>query len=201
MVEDDYEANRKAYNSLAGKWSKKYYKADVKRLMEVFVRYLKPKSRILDVGCGPGRDTKELARRGFDVIGMDFSEEMLRIAKAYFPEGNFIWMDMRDLTFPDNYFDGAWVMASFLNIKKIDAQRVLIGFKRVLNNRGVLAMAVKKGAGEIHENEDGETRLFSLYSEAELEDLLEMAGFHVIERFTEEAKPNTWIDVVSRVSK
>ncbi len=110
-------------------------------------------------------------------------------------------MDMRDLAFQDNYFDGIWAMASFLNIKKIDAQRVLISFKRVLNKGGVLAMAVKKGAGEIHENEDGETRLFSLYGEAELEDSLEKAGFRVIEHFTEEAKPNIWISVVSRVSK
>ena len=200
-MEDDYAANKKAYDTLAGKWSQKYFNADVKRSMDLFVKYLKPGSKVLDIGCGPGRDTKELSSRGFNVTGVDFSEEMLKIAKTHFSGGNFMQMDMLDLKFPDNYFDGIWAMASFLNIKKKDSLSTLKGFFRVLNEDGILAMAVKKGDGEIHEAEDGETRLFSLYSESELNDFLKRAGFYVLEGSTEKVKPNVWIEVVSRAVK
>jgi ubiquinone/menaquinone biosynthesis C-methylase UbiE len=196
-MENAYNANKKAYNSLAEKWSQKYLKADVRRLTDLFAKRLKPGSRILDIGCGPGRDTKELSLRGFNVIGADFSDEMLKIAKGYFPEGKFQKMDMLDLKFPDGSFDGVFAMASFLNIRKRDAASVLWGFLRVLKNNGILAIAVKKGKGEIFETEDGETRLFSLYSEAELDSLLENAGFKKLEGFTERAGSNTRIETVA----
>ena len=50
-MEDDYAANKKAYDTLAGKWSQKYFKADVKRSTDLFVKYLKPGSKVLDIGC------------------------------------------------------------------------------------------------------------------------------------------------------
>jgi SAM-dependent methyltransferase len=43
---------------------------------------LDPGARLLDLGCGPGRHTVELARRGYHVIGLDFSEAMLRETEA-----------------------------------------------------------------------------------------------------------------------
>src|SRR3954463_4969123 len=43
---------------------------------------LKPGHRVLDVGCGPGRHALALARRGFDVIGVDLSPEFVALARA-----------------------------------------------------------------------------------------------------------------------
>ena len=43
---------------------------------------LLPGARILDVGCGPGRHTIELACRGFDVVGIDPSAAMIEAARA-----------------------------------------------------------------------------------------------------------------------
>src|SRR4051812_33751413 len=47
--------------------------------LEVF--NLPSRSHILDLGCGPGRHSVEIARRGYEVIGMDFSAGMLAIAR------------------------------------------------------------------------------------------------------------------------
>ena len=55
---------------------------------------------VLDLGCGPGRMTLELARRGYDMTGIDYSPEMLEIARdAAEKEGHdILWLcqDMRE---------------------------------------------------------------------------------------------------------
>ena len=46
-------------------------------------------STVLDLGCGNGNLTSKLKERGYQVIGMDDSEDMLRIARANYPEIDF----------------------------------------------------------------------------------------------------------------
>jgi 2-polyprenyl-6-hydroxyphenyl methylase/3-demethylubiquinone-9 3-methyltransferase len=50
---------------------------------------LPPNSRILDIGCGNGSLTLEFARRGHKVVGVDLSEDGIRIARGCCPEGRF----------------------------------------------------------------------------------------------------------------
>ena len=71
---------------------------------------LKPGMRVLDVGCGPGRHSLALARRGVDVVGVDHSPEFVRLARdAAATEGlstTFEELDVRELDRPDE-FDAA----------------------------------------------------------------------------------------------
>jgi SAM-dependent methyltransferase len=61
---------------------------------------IEPGTRILDVGCGPGRHANELGRRGFDVHGIDISQTFLDIASAEAPPGvTYSRQDARDLPF------------------------------------------------------------------------------------------------------
>ncbi|MCU1456674.1 MAG: Methyltransferase domain [Actinomycetia bacterium] len=70
---------------------------------------LRPGARVLDVGCGPGRHALGLARAGFDVVGIDLSEEFISLARAAAAaegiEARFEVRDARDLAFRDE-FDG-----------------------------------------------------------------------------------------------
>ena len=71
-----------------------------KRLVEL----LAPKAgeRILDLGCGTGALTAEIAARGAEVLGVDRSEEMIAQAQKKFPALRFEVMDARQLRFlPD----------------------------------------------------------------------------------------------------
>src|SRR4051812_6994111 len=62
-------------------------------------------SRVLDVGCGPGRHAHELARRGIVVHGIDISSTFVGLASADAPEGaTFQRLDARALPF-DAEFD------------------------------------------------------------------------------------------------
>jgi SAM-dependent methyltransferase len=68
---------------------------------------LEPGMRILDVGCGPGRHSLALARRGCDVVGVDHSAEFVRLARdAAAADGLtvvFEELDVRDLDRPDEF--------------------------------------------------------------------------------------------------
>ena len=64
-------------------------------------------ARILDVGCGPGRHSHELARRGFEVVGVDISQAFIDLANAAVPSGaTFVRADARDMGYTAE-FDAA----------------------------------------------------------------------------------------------
>jgi ubiquinone/menaquinone biosynthesis C-methylase UbiE len=64
-----------------------------------------PNKRVLDIGCGPGVFTARLAREGAEVVGIDFSDQMIRIAKQQFPAIDFRVADAERLPFEDGAFD------------------------------------------------------------------------------------------------
>jgi SAM-dependent methyltransferase len=137
--------------------------------------------RVLDVGCGPGADVAAYAERGFDVVGVDISERLLRAACDDVPDARFARGDMRALPFGDTAFDGLWSAASFLHLARADAPDTLGEFGRVLADDGVLFLSVL--AAEPHdadavETEDG--RRFTLWSKPRLESHLADAGFEVV---------------------
>lgn len=147
---------------------------------------------IVDVGCGPGRDALQLAQKGFHVVATDLADAMLDEARKRC-EGQpnaecitFRRMDMRALDFPDTSCAGLWVSASFLHILKRENVQVLREFRRVLIPGGALMLLVKErdeGADERFEvhQQSGEQRFFARYRGAELWDLLEQAGFMMLE--------------------
>ena len=68
---------------------------------------LVPGDRVLDVGCGPGRHSHELARRGYEVVGLDVSETFIALARRDAPRGaTFVHGDARTMSF-DSEFDAA----------------------------------------------------------------------------------------------
>src|SRR5439155_14096077 len=64
---------------------------------------LEPGMRVLDVGCGPGRRSNELARRGIRAHGVDISQGFIDVARAN-GDATFERMDIRDMAF-DAEFD------------------------------------------------------------------------------------------------
>lgn len=132
--------------------------------------------RILDVGCGPGRDMAWFEARGATVVGIDISSRMLELARARCA-GELVAMDMRQLALPDASFDVVWSIASLLHLPKADAIKALREFRRVVKADGVVAVAVKRGAGERWEQTGAAPRrLFARYEPEELRLALESAG-------------------------
>ena len=80
-----------------------------------------PKSKFLDVGCGAGRHSIQLHRKGFEVVGIDLSENSINTANASKDEGlSFYVHDMRQ-KFRVNYFD--FVLNLFTSFGYFNSER------------------------------------------------------------------------------
>jgi len=191
-----------AYNETA-----KHYESlhndiqEIETMIKDFIRII-PGKKILDVGCAHGRDAKYFTENGFQVTGIDLSKNLLALARKNAPQAKFLQMDMRNLHFIDNAFDGIWACASFLHLPKKDALKTLQEFRRVLQNQGVLYLGVKKGLGEqwIERKENqGQQKFFAFYSKKEIGCLVKQAGFQIIKIICESDKRgNFWINVFAR---
>ena len=155
--------------------------SEIKKEADFFLKCLKGK-KILDVGCGPGRDAKYFSDKGYEVTGIDISPGLLEIAAKNAPRAKFIKMDMRFMDFPKNSFDGIWAVASLLHIPKKDAKHTLGLFKKILKPGGTLFVSVKKGEGEklVEDWFRDYSRFFAYYEEKELEELIKSCGFRII---------------------
>src|ERR1700744_950506 len=69
---------------------------------------IKAGQQVLDLGCGPGDISAELARRGAIVTGIDGNDELLKAARERCPEAQFEKQDLNSLKLTDHQFDGLW---------------------------------------------------------------------------------------------
>jgi SAM-dependent methyltransferase len=99
-----------AYDAL---YQDKDYAAECDLVERVFRDYAHaPIRRVLDLGCGTGRHTELLAARGYDVVGVDRSAEMLGFAKAGV-HAQFVESDITSLHLGEN-FDAVLIMFAVL---------------------------------------------------------------------------------------
>lgn len=106
---------------------------------------IKKKEKVLDAGCGNGRYYAPLSKKEVEYIGIDNSENLIKLAKNKYPGINFKIGDILDLPFPENSFDKIISIAVLHHIpsKKLKIQ-FLKELKRVLKNDGVIILTVWK---------------------------------------------------------
>ena len=140
--------NRKWYNIFFDEWYLKYWVRPItqertEREVDAIIRYLglTCNSRILDLCCGQGRHSLELARRGYNVTGFDLSETLLAASQEQADkEGlkvNFVRGDMREIPFEDE-FDGIFNFYTAFGYfeKDEDNEMVLRAASKALKPKG-----------------------------------------------------------------
>ena len=112
------------YNKNAESFFSQTVEADMSMLYEKFLdRLPAKKGKILDLGCGSGRDSKFFKDMGFEIVAMDLSEELGEKASEYIGQ-EVIVKDMRELDFEDEFI-GVWACASILHLPIEDIGIVL----------------------------------------------------------------------------
>lgn len=190
-----------SYNKTADNYAANVAGLFLKKDAEAFLSYLAPGSLILDHGCGSGRDAREFTERGYRVIGIDFSEKMIENSRKNAPKADFKLMDIVEMEFPENYFDGAWSIASLLHIPKSDIPKAIGKVYGCLKENGVWRITVKEGEGEVIKPDaryGGVEKFWSLFRKDELEGYLQNAGFGILDSRAEQAGPVSWVNVLCR---
>ncbi len=106
----------------------------------------KPGERILDVGCGTGQLTAEVAQFGAEVVGIDSSPEMIASARANFPQVRFEIADVTALAYADE-FDVVVSNATLHWVR--DQASAIASITRALKRGGRLVMEMG-GRGNLH---------------------------------------------------
>ncbi len=183
MSDDHVTKTIATYNSLSEEYAKKFAKYPPVAEWNIFLSKLPKQAKILDVGCGSGRDSKYFSSKGHGVIGIDLSSKLLTIAKKAVPKANFKLMDLRKMTFPDKTFDGIWACASLLHIKRNEILPVIYKIYSLLKPNGILFILTREGIGEKQD-----VRLYTYVTQEELTNILVTVGFSIEKMYTWDQK-------------
>ena len=113
---------RETYNQIAEDWHADHRDDDWwVSGADTFASFLQLGDTVLDVGCGGGIKTAYLIGKGFKVVGIDLSENMIAIAKREVPGGIFITCDLAHVDTLDRPFDAIFMQAVLLHIPKKEA--------------------------------------------------------------------------------
>src|SRR5262245_33273456 len=135
--------------------------------------------RILDFGCGPGRDLKVFCDLGHEAVGLEGSERFVEMARSF--SGCEVWQqDFLKLDLPAEYFDGIFANASLFHVPSQELPRVLKELCAALRVGGVLFSSNPRG--ENQEGWSGE-RYGCYYDWPRWRELVTTAGFSEIEHY------------------
>jgi len=152
------------YDRNAASFDERTRHMDMRPWMQPFIDRLRAGAKILDVGCGPGRDVQTFRDLGFDAAGIDGSHAMVELARTIAPTAIIEHISFDKIEFVDA-FDGIWANASLLHVPADQIDDVMHRLARALRIGGVMYMSVKAGDGaRIH----NDRRFFYDYSDSSL---------------------------------
>ena len=171
---------------------------DMRHLYATFLDSLPAGGRILDLGCGPGRDAKAFTDLGFDVTGIDGSAAMVELARrnAACP--------IHQMTFDEipwrDEFHGIWACASLLHVSVERMPETLQRLRYALRVDGILYMSFKAGEGTTYRC----GRAFTNLTESQLSRIVDTTTDLHLEKLwlTSDARPDRqdeqWLNAILR---
>jgi len=180
---DHKQTVKSGYNKIAERYlAERDRDAENVRLLHDFIELLASKSKVLDAGCGAGIPIGKMLAEHFDVIGVDFSEAQIELAKKNVPNAHFFCQDMTELDFPDESLDGICSYYAIIHIPREEHKSLLANFHRMLRTGGValLCLGAEDIVDDIDEDFLGTRMYWSHYNSDTYIKILKRCGFSVI---------------------
>lgn len=180
---------RQAYNKAAAKYGESFFyelyskPLDVK-LLDLFCERINSEMPVCEIGCGPGEISTYLKYKGLNLISIDISEEMIRIAKELNPNIDYRVGDVFGLDFPENYFSGVIAPFLFVNYTPVEIRKAFIEIRRVLKSKGIFYFSFHAGTESLTNPDflvENNPLEFHFLDPEEIVKLLEDCGFEIIE--------------------
>ena len=165
----------------------------MKEYYEIFEKYLKPNSKILDVGFGSGRDSLYFKNKGYIVTSIDPIKEFCENAKNIGLD-NVIQMSIEDIDY-NIEFDAIWASASLLHIESNKLVDVFNKCYKALKDNGVMYVSFKYGDYEGIIDD----RYFTYLIEESFNNIINQTNFKIDKLWVNEDKLNRdvkWLNVV-----
>ena len=167
------------YNKTATGWSEEWYRekkqnAILEKYFNCFAQGGTRHPKILDLGCGAGYDSKILSKMGSRVVGVDFSEKLVKIAKKNVPNCKFFLGDMTDKFDKLGKFDGILCLATIMHVDVTKMKQTFVNMSNALKKGGLMLISSFDGVGKNYEKSiiriDGEVydKSFNNYNASEL---------------------------------
>lgn len=153
---------------------------DVSQNIQACLKHIEGEApfRILDFGCGPGRDVKSFADLGHDATGLDGCPSFCQMARQHSGR-NILCQNFIDLQLPAGSFDGIFANASLFHVPKALFSDVIQKLHAALDENGVLFSSNPRGKGE-----DISGSRYGYYMELDsYQPLIENCGFKLIEHY------------------
>jgi SAM-dependent methyltransferase len=163
------------------------YESVVSGLSKSFGEAFKPRSRLLDIGCGSGRDLALLTSLGHECFGVDATPELVSLSQSLHLElkGKVLHAALPNFEPPfGGGFDGVLCSAVLMHIAESELVPAALSIKRCLENHGRLLYSVpSKRLDVVTENRDANGRLFVPDQSDRLQKIFEQLGFSLISKW------------------
>lgn len=187
----------KYYNENCNQFVDSTLAVDMSLLRSRFLDHVKKQGRILDLGCGSGRDSLSFIQQGYAVTAVDGSAELCAAASRLINQP-VLQLRFQELSF-ENEFDGIWACSSLLHVAFSELPDVFKKLYKALKADGILYLSFKYGTFEGERN----GRFFTDCDEHRLQALLHASGgFQLVEQWiTEDARPDRnerWLNALCK---
>lgn len=131
------------YNKNAEEYYYNTVNIDMSIIYHKFLNYLPPGGKILDAGCGSGRDSLFFLKKGFQVLAFDASAKMVEMSSQLISQ-DVLLATFENFQTADKY-DGIWACASLLHVEKSNIDMVIDRLTEYLKFQGTFYMSFKYG--------------------------------------------------------
>lgn len=119
-------------------------------LLDHFALSINPTLPLIDLGCGPAHVGNYLYSKGFDVIGLDISAEMICEARMRNPALKLVQADYRSIPYAPNSIGAICAFYSLIHTPLSELPSLLEHFYEVLAPEGHLFFSFHEGTGTVH---------------------------------------------------
>jgi SAM-dependent methyltransferase len=171
----------KYYEENATELSSRYETAQLDHLYMDCSNHFVSGTKLLELGCGSGRDAAHLSLLGYDISGIDGSAELIKKALENHPEldGKLSQLILpAQLPFADQEFDGFYSIACFMHFSQSDLNKILSEVIRVLkpDGRGLVSVPARRPDVNI-DGLDRHGRVFNVLPSEQWLAIFQQAGF------------------------
>ncbi len=199
LVLQTIDAYERSAKECIARWNRRRHRRPL--LLLEWLQCLPAGGRLLDLGCGGGKDAGDLDRRGYRVVGVDRTSALLSAGRCRYPSLPLIRADLRDLPFQARSFDGLWAAASLMHLPKPEARRIFADLCKLVRPGGFFAATVTYGV-KSRLVTDGWVpgRYFARWKKEELARALRGAGWKILELnvVTNRERKGRWVNVIAR---